>query len=58
MLEFDFNTQEEKDRIDVIFNHAIGILKEEDRSLPDIELILPVLQKGMAVHHSGLLSFQ
>ncbi|CAO2169732.1 unnamed protein product [Urochloa humidicola] len=55
VLEFDFNTQEEKDLINVVFKHAIGTLKEEDRSLPDIELILPILQKGMAVHHSGLL---
>jgi superfamily II RNA helicase len=27
MREFDFNTQEEKNRINVIFNHSIGILK-------------------------------
>lgn len=55
MSKLDFNTQEEKDTVEHVFRNAILCLNEEDRSLPAIELMLPLLQRGIAVHHSGLL---
>ncbi|KAK4414903.1 DExH-box ATP-dependent RNA helicase DExH10 [Sesamum alatum] len=55
MSKLDFNTQEEKDAVDQVFRNAILCLSEEDRNLPAIELMLPLLQRGIAVHHSGLL---
>ncbi|KAL0308332.1 UNVERIFIED_CONTAM: DExH-box ATP-dependent RNA helicase DExH10 [Sesamum radiatum] len=55
MSKLDFNTQEEKDVVDQVFRNAIFCLSEEDRNLPAIELMLPLLQRGIAVHHSGLL---
>ncbi|KAK3119471.1 hypothetical protein QOZ80_9AG0671010 [Eleusine coracana subsp. coracana] len=55
MSKLDFNTEEEKDCIEQVFSNAIRLLKEEDRSLPAIELMLPLLKRGIAVHHSGLL---
>lgn len=55
MSKLDFNSQEEKDAIEQVFRNAILCLSEEDRSLPAIELILPLLRRGIAVHHSGLL---
>ncbi|CAI0388045.1 unnamed protein product [Linum tenue] len=55
MSKLDFNTPEEKEMVDQVFNNAIQCLNEEDRSLPAIELMLPLLQRGIAVHHSGLL---
>ncbi|CAK9325858.1 unnamed protein product [Citrullus colocynthis] len=55
MSKLDFNTQEEKDTVEHIFRNAILCLNEEDRELPAIELMLPLLQRGIAVHHSGLL---
>ncbi|XP_076910487.1 DExH-box ATP-dependent RNA helicase DExH10-like [Bidens hawaiensis] len=55
MTKLDFNTQEEKEIVEQVFNNAILCLSEEDRSLPAIELMLPLLQRGIAVHHSGLL---
>ncbi|KAL0410324.1 UNVERIFIED_CONTAM: DExH-box ATP-dependent RNA helicase DExH10 [Sesamum latifolium] len=55
MSKLDFNTQEEKDVVDQVFRNAILCLSEEDRNLPAIELMLPLLQRGIAVHHSGLL---
>ncbi|KDP45529.1 hypothetical protein JCGZ_17082 [Jatropha curcas] len=55
MSKLDFNTQEEKDVVEQVFNNAILCLNEEDRDLPAIELMLPLLQRGIAVHHSGLL---
>lgn len=55
MSKLDFNTQEEKDVVEQVFQNGILCLSEEDRSLPAIELMLPLLQRGIAVHHSGLL---
>ncbi|XP_068637617.1 DExH-box ATP-dependent RNA helicase DExH10 isoform X2 [Aristolochia californica] len=55
MSKLDFNTKEEKDVVKEVFENAILCLNEEDRSLPAIELMLPLLQRGIAVHHSGLL---
>ncbi|KAI9118765.1 hypothetical protein K1719_010210 [Acacia pycnantha] len=55
MSKLDFNTQEEKDTVEHVFRNAVLCLSEEDRNLPAIELMLPLLQRGIAVHHSGLL---
>ena len=55
MSKLDFNTEEEKDSIEQVFRSAILCLSEEDRGLPAIELMLPLLKRGIAVHHSGLL---
>ncbi|KAG8376337.1 hypothetical protein BUALT_Bualt09G0052700 [Buddleja alternifolia] len=55
MSKLDFNTQEEKDVVEQVFKNGILCLSEEDRNLPAIELMLPLLQRGIAVHHSGLL---
>lgn len=55
MSKLDFNTDEEKDIVEQVFKNAILCLNEEDRGLPAIELMLPLLQRGIAVHHSGLL---
>ncbi|KAG7669038.1 hypothetical protein Ndes2526A_g00745 [Nannochloris sp. 'desiccata'] len=51
----DFNNAEEKKAVEDIFNNAIECLSEEDRKLPCIRTMLPMLQRGVAVHHSGLL---
>lgn len=55
MSKLDFNSEEEKDAVEQVFRNAILCLSEEDRSLPAIELMLPLLKRGIAVHHSGLL---
>ncbi|KAK4792151.1 hypothetical protein SAY86_022586 [Trapa natans] len=55
MSKLDFNSQEEKEDVEKVFRSAVLCLKEEDRNLPAIELMLPLLQRGIAVHHSGLL---
>ncbi|XP_020678442.1 DExH-box ATP-dependent RNA helicase DExH10 isoform X2 [Dendrobium catenatum] len=55
MAKLDFNTEEERDVVEQVFKNAILCLSEEDRNLPAIQLMLPLLQRGIAVHHSGLL---
>ncbi|KAG0627922.1 hypothetical protein M758_2G238400 [Ceratodon purpureus] len=55
MTKLDFNTDEEKEAVEDIFQKAVEVLNEEDRSLPAIDLILPLLKRGIGIHHSGLL---
>jgi len=51
----DFNTEQEKTNVQQIFENGIRSLSEDDRSLPQIENLLPLLQRGIAIHHAGLL---
>jgi ATP-dependent RNA helicase DOB1 len=44
MSKLDFNTADEKECIEHVFRDAIGCLVEEDRTLPAIELMLPLLK--------------
>ena len=53
--DLNFNSQEEEECVDTIFSQAMQCLKEEDRSLNFIETLLPLLKRGIGVHHSGLL---
>ncbi|PSR97319.1 rRNA-processing arch domain-domain-containing protein [Coniella lustricola] len=50
-----FNTPSEKSMVKTVFDNAISTLSEEDRSLPQLVHILPLLERGIGVHHSGLL---
>jgi ATP-dependent RNA helicase DOB1 len=55
MSKLDFNSPEEKQLTRSVFKNAIESLNPEDRSLPQIESILPLLERGIGIHHSGLL---
>ncbi|BHF76511.1 Exosome RNA helicase MTR4 [Sparganum proliferum] len=55
MSECDFNTPAEKKVVDEVFKNAISGLSPEDRSLPQVESVLPLLEKGIGIHHGGLL---
>ncbi|PGH27477.1 hypothetical protein AJ80_00717 [Polytolypa hystricis UAMH7299] len=55
MSTLAFNDESEKEMVSKVFNSAIEMLSEEDRSLPQIQHILPLLRRGIGVHHSGLL---
>lgn len=51
----DLNSDEEKEAVQSIFEAALQCLDEADRNLPCIESMLPMLRRGVGVHHSGLL---
>ncbi|TKR73625.1 hypothetical protein L596_020918 [Steinernema carpocapsae] len=53
--EVDFNTEDDKKIISEIFTNAVTLLSEEDRNLPQINELFPLLQRGIGVHHSGLI---
>ena len=51
----DFNTEEEKNNIETIYYNSIKKLSEEDQKLPNIINFLPLLKRGIGVHHGGML---
>jgi len=55
MSKLDFNTEDEKKLVESVFNNAIDSLSEDDRHIPQVEHILPLLKRGVGIHHSGLL---
>ncbi|EGW29890.1 uncharacterized protein SPAPADRAFT_57398 [Spathaspora passalidarum NRRL Y-27907] len=55
MSKLDFNTDEEREALTKIFQNAINLLPEADKDLPQIKNILPLLKRGIGIHHSGLL---
>lgn len=55
MSSLSFNDDSEKQLVTKVFNSAIESLAEQDRELPQIQHLLPLLKRGIGVHHSGLL---
>ncbi|KAJ3103461.1 ATP-dependent RNA helicase mtr4 [Phlyctochytrium bullatum] len=55
LSKLDFNDEAEREMIGSIFNNAIACLSEDDRNLPQIQHLLPLLKRGIGIHHSGLL---
>lgn len=55
MSKLDFNNEDERQLVDTIFCNALESLSEDDRVLPQIDNILPILKRGIGIHHSGLL---
>lgn len=55
LAKLDFNTDDEKKSVDAVFSNAISVLSEEDRKLPQIQQCLPLLMRGIGIHHGGLL---
>ena len=55
MAKLDFNTPEEKKLVGEVFQNAMMVLSEEDRALPQVENVLPLLKRGIGIHHGGLL---
>ena len=51
----DFTEDLEKDLISQVYKNAIESLSEDDRKLPQVEALLPLLKKGIGIHHGGLL---
>lgn len=51
----DYNSKEEADTVTEIFNNAIDTLSDEDKNLPQVVSILPMLKRGVGIHHGGLL---
>ena len=55
MVKLDLNSEEEAEQVSTIFINAMDVLSEADRALPQIEQMLPLLKRGIGIHHGGLL---
>lgn len=55
LAKLDLTTVEEKRLVSEVFNNAMDVLSEEDRKLPQVENVLPLLRRGIGIHHGGLL---
>nr|XP_006825596.1 PREDICTED: superkiller viralicidic activity 2-like 2-like [Saccoglossus kowalevskii] len=55
MSKIEFNTSAEKNLVEEVFSNAIDCLSDEDKKLPQVESVLPLLKRGIGIHHSGLL---
>ncbi|TRY65301.1 hypothetical protein DNTS_015452 [Danionella cerebrum] len=55
VAKLDFNTDEEKKLVEEVFNNATDCLSDEDKKLPQVEHVLPLLKRGIGIHHGGLL---
>lgn len=55
MAKLDFNNDDEKALVEEVFTNAIDSLSDDDKKLPQVEHILPLLKRGVGIHHSGLL---
>ncbi|KAG9439082.1 hypothetical protein H6P81_019247 [Aristolochia fimbriata] len=55
MAKMDLSDDVEKDNIEKIFWSALDLLSEDDKKLPQVSNMLPLLKRGIGVHHSGLL---
>jgi ATP-dependent RNA helicase DOB1 len=55
MSKLDFNSEEEKQLVKQVFENAMESLGEDDRNLPQVVSILPLIKRGIGIHHGGLL---
>lgn len=53
--KLDFNTDDEKKLVEEVFSNAIDCLSDDDKKLPQVEHVLPLLKRGIGIHHGGLL---
>lgn len=53
LMKFDID--KERDLVNQVFTNAISTLNDDDRRLPQIQELLPLLRRGIGVHHGGLL---
>lgn len=54
MAQLSFNNDEERELVKDVFESAVNSLNTEDQTLPQITAILPLLERGIGIHHSGL----
>ncbi|GAB6028830.1 Exosome RNA helicase MTR4 [Chamberlinius hualienensis] len=53
--KLDLNTVEEKALVVEVFTNAMELLSDDDKKLSQVQNVLPLLKRGIGIHHSGLL---
>lgn len=55
LRNLDMTDEAEKNLIVEIFQNAMATLADDDRKLPQAVFMLPLLKRGIGIHHGGLL---
>eukprot|EP00168_Porphyra_purpurea_P010213 TRINITY_DN2512_c0_g1_i11.p1 TRINITY_DN2512_c0_g1~~TRINITY_DN2512_c0_g1_i11.p1 ORF type:complete len:962 (-),score=428.47 TRINITY_DN2512_c0_g1_i11:1427-4018(-) len=55
LAKLDLNTPDERALVETVYKNAMESLSAKDRALPQITAALPLLKRGIGIHHSGLL---
>lgn len=55
MSKLELNDAGEQEMVVKVFTNAMNGLSEDDRHLPQVEHLLPLLKRGIGIHHGGLL---
>jgi ATP-dependent RNA helicase DOB1 len=55
VASLDITSPEEKEMVHAIYDSAIEVLNEDDRKLPEVMNIIKRVERGIGVHHSGML---
>lgn len=55
LQSMELNTGREKAEVYMFVDQAIARLRQEDRDLPQIQILREMLMRGVGIHHSGLL---
>eukprot|EP00617_Octactis_speculum_P002333 CAMPEP_0185777094 /NCGR_PEP_ID=MMETSP1174-20130828/88286_1 /TAXON_ID=35687 /ORGANISM="Dictyocha speculum, Strain CCMP1381" /LENGTH=705 /DNA_ID=CAMNT_0028465357 /DNA_START=11 /DNA_END=2125 /DNA_ORIENTATION=+ len=53
--KIDLNDDNSKELVEQVFSNAIDALSDDDKQLPQIVNLLPILKRGIGIHHGGLL---
>jgi len=57
MSKYDFNNDEEKELVEKVFLSALDSLSEDDQTLPQIGSLLPLLKRGIGIHHGYVAAY-
>ncbi|KAF9036911.1 antiviral helicase [Hymenopellis radicata] len=55
MAKSELNSEEEQSQVSHICSSALAVLPSEDSEFPHISQLIPLLRRGVGIHHSGLL---
>eukprot|EP00934_Nitzschia_sp_Nitz4_P002466 Nitzschia sp. Nitz4//scaffold128_size63911//11221//14941//NITZ4_006214-RA/size63911-snap-gene-0.67-mRNA-1//-1//CDS//3329534817//2456//frame0 len=55
IMKEDYTDDVEKDLISRVYANAIESLSADDQKLPQVMSLLPLLKRGVGIHHGGLL---
>jgi len=53
--EPSFNAPDEADVVEKVYVSALEALSDDDKALPQVTTLLPLLKRGIGIHHGGLL---
>ena len=51
-------SEDEKKLVDEVFNNAMNVLSEEDRGLPQVVSVLPLLRRGIGNNKHALKKYE